>query len=267
VDTIWLSTDMHFQTRHIPLKPVPSPPKVPPEPKASRVRVWQACDRVLRSGRRPTVEGIREVLGGGSPNSVTAYIQEWYEELGSRLAAAETPLAGFPPAAILLMTELWRLAATDQVKTSDGDASDDTATRMLAAERDALEAEAKALQTLNQELQRHRSTAEKSLAEARALLYRREAALDEERSRAASLEQALVQARMELEVQLERQRLTLRRPAMSAPQRKAKLRKRPAARPTKAKRKIGAKRRSTKDSSSRKPAKRAPRRSRPRNRR
>lgn len=251
----------------IALEPVPSLPKSAPEPKASRARVWQACDRVLRSGRRPTVEGVREILGGGSPNSVTAYIQEWYQELGSRLAATETPLAGFPLEAVSLMTELWRLATTDQAKIRDGDASDDTATRMLAAERDALEADAKALETLNQELQRHRATAEKSLAEARALLSRREAALEEERSRAASLEQALVRARMELEVLLERQRLAPARAAAFTPARKPKRRKRPAARAAKANQSSNAKRRPAKDSSSRKPAKRTARRTRPRNRR
>jgi Plasmid replication region DNA-binding N-term len=249
------------------MKDVPSPPESATEPKASRVRVWQACDRVLRSGRRPTVEGVREILGGGSPNSVTAYINDWYRDLGGRLAAAENPLAGFPPEAVSLMTELWRLAATDQAKTRDGDAADDTATRMLAAEREALEAEATALQTLNQELQRHRGTAEKSLAEARALLSRREAALEEERSRAASLEQALVQARMELAVVLERQRLAPARAAAPTPPRNPKRRKRPAARAARAKRKSGAKRRPAKNSSSRQPAKRTARRTRPRNRR
>jgi hypothetical protein len=213
------------------------------------------------------VEGIREILGGGSPNSVTAYIQEWYRELGSRLVAAETPLAGFPPEAVSLMTELWRLAATDQAKSRDSDAAEDTATRMLAAERDSLEAEASALQTLNQELQRHRVTAEKSLAEARALLSRREAALEEERSRAASLEQALVQARMELEIQLERQRLAPSRAAVPKPTRTPKKLKRLAPRTAKAKRKIGAKRRSAKESSPRKPTKRTPSRARRRNRR
>jgi hypothetical protein len=165
------------------------------------------------------------------------------------------------------MTEFWRLAATDQAKTRDTDAADDTATRMLAAERDALDAEAKALQTLNQELQRHRSTAEKSLAEARALLSRREAALEEERSRTASLEQALMQARMELEVPMERRRLAPPRTAAPTPPRKRKRRKVPAARTTRTKRKIGATLRTAKDSSSRKPAKRALRRARPRNRR
>jgi hypothetical protein len=178
-----------------------------PEPKASRIRVWQAADRILRSGRRPTVEGVRELLGGGSPNSVTAYINDWYRDLGSRLAAAETPLAGFPAEAVSMMTELWRLAATDHTNAPDNSSADDTATRMFKAERDSLEAEAKALQVLNEELQRHRAAAEKFLAETRALLARREAALEEERSRAATLEQALAQTRLELEIALERQRL------------------------------------------------------------
>jgi hypothetical protein len=186
---------------------VPNFPEKASEPKASRVRVWQAADRILRSGRRPTVEGVRELLGGGSPNSVTAYINDWYRELGGRLAAAETPLAGFPTDAVSLLTELWRLASKDQPGTRTSVSEDDAASRLIVAERDALEAEAKSLQTLNQELQRHRAGAEKSLAEARALLARREAALDEERSRTAALEAALAQTRLELEVTLERQRL------------------------------------------------------------
>jgi len=245
---------------------VPETPETRPEPKASRPRVWQACDRVLRSGRRPTVEGVREILGGGSPNSVTAYINDWYRDLGGRLAASETPLAGFPPEAVSLMTELWRLAAADQGGIRHKDAAEDTARRMLTAERDALEAEAKALQTLNQEVQRHRSTAEKSLAEARALLSRCEAALDEERSRAASLEQALVQARMELEVLLERRRLTPPRSAVSTPRRQRKSRKQSAARATESKRKTAARRLTAKQTGSKMPVDRVPRHDRPRNR-
>jgi hypothetical protein len=176
-------------------------------------------------------------------------------------------MAGFPSEAVSMMTVLWRLAAADRGSIRDKDASEGTATRVLAAERDSSETEAKVLQTLNQELQRHRTTAEKSLADARALLTRREAALEEERSRAASLEQALVRARMELEVLLERRRLTPPRTAASMPRRKPKRRKRPAARTTKSKRKTAAKRVSPKQTGSTMPVNRAPRRDRPRNRR
>jgi hypothetical protein len=181
-------------------------PELAREPKASRVRVWQAADRILRSGRRPTVEGVRELLGGGSPNSVTSYLNDWYRELGTRLEAAEAPLAGLPAAAVTLLTELWRLANAARGDVSR-DAEDDASAHLWEAERGSLEAQAKALETLNHEMQRHRASAERSLAETRALLARREAALDEERSRAAALEQALAQSRLELEVALERQRL------------------------------------------------------------
>jgi hypothetical protein len=165
------------------------------------------------------------------------------------------------------MTELWRLAAADRGSSRDSDHADDAAMRMLAAERDALVAEAKVLQTLNQELQRHRTTAEKSLAEARALLSRREAALEEERSRAASLDQTLVQARMELEVLLERRRLGEAPSPAVAKSRELPKRKRPARRPASSKRKKGAKRASSKQSVSRKAAKSTRRRAKPRNRR
>ncbi len=146
-----------------------NPLEATPEPKASRVRVFQAADRILRSGRRPTVEAIRELLGGGSPNSVTAYIQDWYQELGSRLVATEEPLVGFPREAVSLLGELWRIAVADR---SGGQvaAADDANIRVLEAERGSLLAQIAALEVLNRELQHHRASAERSLAEARALL-------------------------------------------------------------------------------------------------
>jgi hypothetical protein len=207
-----------------------NPPKATPEPKASRVRVWQAADRILRSGRRPTVEGVRELLGGGSPNSITAYINDWYRELGARLALAETPLAGFPADAVSLLTELWRLAAADQGSVRDRPSGDDAAERLRDAEKSALEAQTTALETLNQELQRHRASAEKSLAETRALLARREAALEDERSRVAALDQALANTRLELEVARERHRLASARTPVTVRRstRPSKLRRRKA---------------------------------------
>ena len=136
------------------------------------------------------------------------------------------------------MTELWRLAATDQVKTPDGQLADVSVIRTLAAERDSLVADAKALQTLNQDLQRQRSTSEKSLAEARALLSHRDAALGKKRFRAASLEQALVKTRMEPEALLDRRRITLPRAAAPTVLRKPQRRKRPAVRTTNVQREI-----------------------------
>jgi hypothetical protein len=163
--------------------------------------VWQAAERILTSGRRPTVSGVREVLGGGSPNSVSAYLDDWYRELGSRLSAAETPVPGIPADAVALLAELWRIASR-----APGP-HDDAADQLKEAERSALEADRKSLDVLNQELKRQRAMAEKAAADTRALLNRREAALEEERSRAQQLEQALAGTRLELEIALERMRL------------------------------------------------------------
>ena len=177
------------------------------QPKASRARVWEAADRILRSGRRPTVEAVRELLGGGSPNSVTAYIGDWYADLGQRLASAEPDVPGIPPQAVALMTQLWHLAGREAHRALSGNHPHAAHVQMLTAERSALAAETTALKLLNEELHRHRATAEQALAEARALLLRREAALEDERARAAEVERTLAHARMELALLTERVRI------------------------------------------------------------
>ena len=209
-------------------KRVPNPLELPREPKASRIRVFAAVERIVRFGRRPTVEGVRELLGGGSPNSVTAYINDWYKELGNRLAAAETPMPGLPPDAVWLLAELWRVATDSRAGTAKPSMAAD---ELRDAERVALVAETKALDTLNKELQKHRASAERSLAEARALLARREAAIEEERENVAALDQALAQTRLELEVVLERQRLAPARVPAPTRIRSARTRRKPARQP------------------------------------
>ena len=175
------------------------------EPKASRIRVWQAVERIVAAGRRPTVEGVRELLGGGSPNSVTAYINEWYQELGHRLEGSESPIPGLPREVVSLLAEIWRVAAGPKAGSA---AVATVASELRDAEHSALVAETNALETLNKELQKHRLNAERSLADTRALLVRREAALEREQAQTALLEQALAQVRLDLEILRERQRLT-----------------------------------------------------------
>lgn len=201
------------------------------EPKASRIRVWQAIERIVAAGRRPTVEGVRELLGGGSPNSVTAYINEWYQELGHRLEGSDSPIPGLPREVVSLLAEIWRVAAGPKAEST---AVASMANELRDAEHSALVAEAKALETLNKELQKQRLSAERSLADARALLARREAAIEHEQAQTALLEQALAQVRLDLEILRERQRLTPARikPAVRTPRRSAR---KPAGVRTKAK--------------------------------
>jgi hypothetical protein len=46
--------------------------------KASREHVFAAAEGILLAGRRPTIEAIQARLGGGSPNSIVAYLKDWY---------------------------------------------------------------------------------------------------------------------------------------------------------------------------------------------
>ena len=175
-------------------------------PSGLRVRVFAAADAILRSGRRPTIESIRQQLGGGSQTTLMAHLNDWYRELGERLAAAETPLAGMPSEASHVLQQLWRVASkagqTDR-RTQDEEAG--VVQRMLEAERDGLLAQNKALETLNGELKNQRRNSETMLSETRALLSRREAELAEERSLRSEAEQALARAVLDKEVLQARQ--------------------------------------------------------------
>ena len=181
--------------------PTPTFPRIP---KASRTKVWEAADAILLgTGERPTVEAIRNRLGGGSPNSVTAYLNEWYRELAERLSAADAPIEGVPIAALALLRDLWRVAREGQ---GAGKAPIQEVDGLAEAELEALKAQVEALETLNQELRRHRATTEKALIEAKALLSHRETTASEDRERLVELEAALTAARLEVEVLRARQR-------------------------------------------------------------
>ena len=169
------------------------------EIRASRGQVFAAADRALKSGRRPTQDGVRTDLGGGSLNSINTYLNEWYQDVGSRLSRSEEPVKGVPSEASDLLLQLWRLAikTTGAGKATDAESEE---LRIMRLQRDAAMAQASALQTLNAELTRHRTTAERSLSETRALLMRREAALEEERQARTRTEQELIRCKVAQEI-------------------------------------------------------------------
>jgi len=48
--------------------------------------VWAACDALLLSGERPTIERVRQKIGRGSPNTVSPLLDTWFKGLGARIA-------------------------------------------------------------------------------------------------------------------------------------------------------------------------------------
>lgn len=47
--------------------------------------VWTACDALLLAGARPTIERVRQQIGRGSPNTVSPYLDTWFNGLGGRI--------------------------------------------------------------------------------------------------------------------------------------------------------------------------------------
>lgn len=101
--------------------------------------VHTAADAIVNAGERPTVERIRAHLGTGSPNTVTRWLETWWQGLGQRLQAqqAKLSLPEAPDAVANAAGELWRMAL-EHAQASANEA--------LAAERVVLQEEQTALQ-------------------------------------------------------------------------------------------------------------------------
>ena len=51
--------------------------------------VFEAADKLLARGERPTIERVRNELGRGSPNTVNRLLDGWWSTLSARHAAKE----------------------------------------------------------------------------------------------------------------------------------------------------------------------------------
>jgi len=92
-------------------------------------QVNQAADTVVAAGERPTVEKIRNLLGTGSPNTVTRMLEVWRQGLAERLRQASL-LPELPDEVGQAMTAVWT-QALQHARTQ--------AQQELQAEREALQ--------------------------------------------------------------------------------------------------------------------------------
>ena len=215
-------------------------------PDLSYGEIERAANAMLKGGERPTVEGIREALGGGSPKSVLDALRRYWREIGTRLDRD-------PPALKRLPAEIADVAETLWIRALDLAAEAHAGTDTAAQERLA------ALQREN-ELRGHAiSVREKELD---GLLRARECTVHELETHLAtamtfvakaqsdikSLETRLAQSQAESEAHRERLALVVAR---------AVLRNRKAPRPPLARASRIKKRRNPKVSKGRPSAKRA----------
>ncbi len=134
--------------------------------KASREHVFAAAEGILLAGRRPTIEAIQARLGGGSPNSIVAYLKDWYGDLGERLSTAQSPAEGLLPEVHQAALGLQRALRQAQKQGLEGQ-SDEALLR-------SLHAEIHSLRLVLDELRTQRASDQQALADARAFLVRRD---------------------------------------------------------------------------------------------
>jgi chromosome segregation ATPase len=106
----------------------------------SETDVHQAADALVAQGERPTVERIRAHLGTGSPNTVTRWLETWWQRLDERLQARSSGLAaGNPPADVASLAQQWWEVAVTHAHTvasqalADAHTDVQTRTEALAA--------------------------------------------------------------------------------------------------------------------------------------
>ena len=153
--------------------------------------VHTAADEIVAAGKRPTVERIRAHLGTGSPNTVTRWLETWWQGLGVRLEAQHRRI-GIPdaPEAVMTLAGEWWALALEHARTAAAEA--------LSLERNALQGERETLHQIG----------EKFEAEAAALRHEVEVATHAERlasTQAAELERLVSQLEGHVE-EMSRQR-------------------------------------------------------------
>ena len=146
--------------------------------------VFAAADAVLARGERPTVERVRLELGRGSPARVGALLDQWWEQLASRLRG-EARLPGLPAEVAQAFVAIWQQATV---------LAQGVVEQSLAAQRQVLEGERERLAAVEddarQETARYRHQAAEAIAACRTA-----------DTRLADMEQLLEQRRTQIEDQ------------------------------------------------------------------
>ena len=81
----------------------------------SALDVQRAEDALLRRGQKPSIASVREQLGGGSPNTLAPLLEQYWKELGSRVAAGPDALERVPESLARMTEALW-LRSIDEAR-------------------------------------------------------------------------------------------------------------------------------------------------------
>lgn len=136
----------------------------------TREAVFEAAYALTKAGSRPTIERIRLYLGNGtprgSPNTVNAFLTQWWEQLTVRLAGEPVEaIHGLPPSVSGTLETLWHQALEAAQKKGSEELADRE--QKLAERAEALEKQTRELAAREQNLAVRASSLEAALALAR----------------------------------------------------------------------------------------------------
>jgi hypothetical protein len=104
-------------------------------PSSFQTRVDAAALLLVREGRHPTVNAVRERMGGASPNLVGPALRVWRDKFGRTLAQAETALNSAPVPSIVLelASVLWSaaLAEAERLRTDSPTSATESAEKLV----------------------------------------------------------------------------------------------------------------------------------------
>ena len=165
--------------------------------------VERAAITILKSERRPTVETIREALGGGSPDTLGDALRRFWRDLGARIDGDPAALTRMPTEIAALADGMWQraLKLSSQAATHDDNAARERL-RQLEVEN---ELKQRSFDLREREIDTQARERERALADARDHLLSLSKALSREQAtnqaqsrRIADLETEVAQYRQQI---------------------------------------------------------------------
>ena len=164
-------------------------------------QVAQAADALVGEGKQPTIRGVRDRLGGGSPNTVHRHLTAWRETRPPAVAAAPELPASLTAS---IAAEIARATAKARAEIEGYLVQAQTEAADLAQAGEVLEAEREALTEQVAVLTRERDTLAGKAAQQVADLDAQAQRIEREQSAAEAARVELATARLRIEGDAER---------------------------------------------------------------
>jgi predicted RNase H-like nuclease (RuvC/YqgF family) len=164
-----------------------------------KTKIFAICAELQKSGVKPTLERVREALGGGSFSTINPILKEWKEQQSTH----EQPALELPPEAVQAVSQaaalIWKIATDKSTELTNSLKHEfDTLLKEAVTEKEEALKEIALLEQLNAKL---RGELEKQAKENQSLLLqvqKQQLALDASEGKAVELKEEMKTLRSDL---------------------------------------------------------------------